>query len=282
MNWDYTQKKVTEKNRPKGDVQDYFRSSWDAKKDEVLDWEGENPKELKELGTKGVDIFYDDVMKSVQPAEVQPHLELTFRGVAFRLTGRPDFIERVGTIGDNKTSSAKKPDSFIAQGAQPVLYSAMLDGIEGKPREVRYDILVKGKASTAAKAKPWVQQMKIVVTPDYRASAIKMVGSFVKSINTSLAAKNFPPMAYLRKDWACDYCGCKDLCRKVWGTPVGDSRIEVILKSSKDEQKAASAGDPAVIEKLKKIKEANEEITQKVIDETKHDEPEEPKRGIII
>jgi hypothetical protein len=261
VNWDYAQKMVSDKNRPKGDVQDYWRSCWDAKKDEVLDWEEEDPKKLKELGTTGVGIFYDEVMKEVHPAEVQPHLELLFKGTNFKLTGKPDFIEKGLTIGDNKTSKTKKPDTFIAQSAQPVIYSLLKDGVDGKPREVRFDILVKAKT-------PWVQQLKIVVDSGYRKGILNTVSAFVADINNSLAAKNFPPTAFVRKDWACDYCGCKDLCRKVWGLPVGDSKIEVILKDSREAGKA-SAGDAAVIEKLKKMKAENDTLTEKAITEIK-------------
>lgn len=266
VNWDYAHKKAHGNNRPKGDVQDYFRSAWDAKKDEILDWDEEDPAKLKELGTKGIDVFYTDVMQSVIPVEVQPNLELPFKGTQFRLTGRPDFIDKPATIGDNKTSKTKKPDTFIAQGMQPVLYSLMKDGVQGKPREVRFDILVKAKTG------PWVQQMKVVIDENYRRGALNMMSSFVASINSSLATKNFPPSAFARKDWACDYCGCKDLCRKVWGLPVGESKVEVILKDSR-EAKKASAGDDVVIQKLKKMVEANEALYDKAV---------EIKRNIVL
>lgn len=274
VNWDYGHKKTSSTNRPKDDVKDYFRSSWEAKKDEVLDWEEENPSIIKEQGTKGVDIFYDEVMKVVVPVEVQLNLELPFKGTKFKLVGRPDFLEKIGAIGDNKTSRDRKPDEFISQGTQPVLYSLMLDGVDGKPREVRYDILVRGRAKTAERAKPYVQQLKMVIDPSYRAGALKSVSSYVTDINNSLATKNFPANAYFSAHaWACKRCGCKDLCRKVWGLPVGLSKVEVILKGSKDEQMAASAGDPAVIEKLKKMQADNEAL---------YDKAAEVKRNIVL
>lgn len=276
VNFDYGHKKQSGKDLPKSDVQDYFRTSFDASKDRVLDWEGEDPKALKDIGTNGVSVFYDEVMETVQPSEVQPKLEMTFKDSGLTLVGRPDFFETSGTIGDNKTSKAKKQDGFIAQSAQPLFYSILKDGLTDTKREVRYDILVHTKTGKIS-----VQQMKIVVDKAYREFGLRTLSAFTEKVNLQLAAKNFPPTAYLRKDWACDYCGVKDLCRKVWGTPVGESKLEVIL-NNKEAAKEASAGNDDVIQKLKKVQEQNEAITEKVISEVKSIDLAYIKRNIII
>lgn len=276
VNFDYGHKKMSGKNLPKNDVQDYFRTSFDANKDSVLDWEAEDPVGLKEVGTNGIGLFYSEIMGAVQPSEVQPKLEMTFKDSDLTLVGRPDFFETSGTIGDNKTSKASKPETFIAQSAQPVFYSILKDGLSDTKREVRYDILVHTKTGKVS-----VQQMKIVVDKSYREFALRSLSALTSMVEMQLEAKNFRPTAYMRKDWACGYCGVKDLCRKVWGTPVGESKIEAIL-SNKDAAKAASGGNDAVIQKIKKIKEINETITEQVISEVKSIDLSYIKRNILV
>lgn len=274
VNFDYGHKRTAGKDLPKSDVQDYFRSSFDAAKDKVLDWDGEDPADIKETGTKGINIFYDEVMQAVQPAEVQPKLEMSFKDSGLKLVGRPDFFETSGTIGDNKTSRAKKQDEFISQAVQPVYYSVLKDGLSDVHREVRYDILVRTKV-------PKVQQMKVVIDQAYREASLRVLSSFVQKVNTQLSAKNFPPTAFFRKSWECGYCPVKDLCRKVWGLPVGESKLEVILKDSKV-AKEASAGNDDIIQKLKKVKEQNEAITEQVISESKSIDLNFIKRNLIV
>jgi hypothetical protein len=276
INYDYGHKRTAGKNLPKGDVKDYFRSSFDAKKEQVLDWDGEDPSKLKEVGTNGIDLFYEEVMKEVHPVEVQPKLEMSFQGNDLKLVGRPDFFEESGTIGDNKTSKAKKADEFIAQSTQPVFYSVLKDGLSDEKREVRYDVLVHTKTGKLS-----IQQMKVVIDKTYREGALQVFSAFIQKVNTQLQAKNFPPTAYFRKSWECGYCPVKDLCRKVWKLPVGESKLEVIL-SNKEAAKEASGGNDDIIQKLKKVKEVNEAITEKAISEIKVVDVTMIKRNIII
>jgi hypothetical protein len=276
VNYDYGHKRTAGKNLPKGDVQDYFRSAFDAKKDQILDWEGEDPSKLKEVGTSGISLFYDEVMKEVHPVEVQPKLEMTFEGNDMTLVGRPDFFEENGTIGDNKTSKSKKQDEFIAQSTQPVFYSVLRDGLSDEKREVRYDVLVHTKTGKLS-----IQQMKVVIDRTYREGALMTFAAFIQKVNLQLQSKLFPPTAFFRKSWECGYCPVKDLCRKVWKLPVGESKLEVIL-NNKEAAKEASGGDDAVIQKLKKIKELNDAVVEKVISEIKQLDIAQIKRNIII
>lgn len=270
VNYDYAQKITSEKDLPKNDIQDYFRAMWDAKSGEVLDWEDENPEALKETGTKGIDVFYSEIMSMVQPTKVQEKLELTFEETKLKLVGRPDFEEKGTLIGDNKTSGKAKPETFIKQGLQPVFYSILKDLNSDNLREVRFDILVKTKV-------PKVQQQKLVIDKSYRDSTLRFLSHFVQKINESMAAKSFPPTAYFRGGWECGYCPITELCRKTWGLPVPDSKLK---KLALEKQSVKNAD--VVLAKAKKMDEANQPIIEEVVSQVKHLDVSKIIRSIIV
>jgi hypothetical protein len=270
LNYNYGEKKTSEKDLPKSTLQDFFRTTWDAKKDSVMEWDGD-PKDLKEMGTKGIGIFYDEVMPGVQPAEVQPKLSLTFKNENVILRGRPDVVEvpsKGDQIIDNKTAAQSKPESFIRQSLQPVLYSIMTGDGSTKDREVRLDILVKTKS-------PKYQPLKMLVTEAHRQAALKTIKNTLDLIELQKKAKNFPPTAFYRAGWECGYCAVRELCKSVWGLDVPESaiakkeakaKLKAIGPASADVEKAAIekaakmwAKDdhvPNVIEQLKDIEDA--------------------------
>lgn len=249
LNYNYGNKRITDKDLPKDDLKDYFRAGFDAEKDQVDSWEDHSPADLKEIGTKGVDAFAEEVTPAVHPEEVQPKFQMTFSESNVILTGIPDFIEKSGTIGDNKTSGRAYDENKILQAHQPVIYSLSKDWNSDKPREVRYDVLVKTK-------KPKVQQLKLEVTKEYRDAELQYLASAIDSIRNMMASKNFPPTAFHRGGWDCGYCSHVETCRKVTGLPIPQSK---------------SKPDPLP----KKFVEINEKLLQVAIEEEK--KPETPK-----
>jgi hypothetical protein len=238
LNYNYGEKKTSEKDLPKNVLQDYFRTIFDAQKDKVLEWDG-NPADLKEMGTKGVALFYDEVMPSVQPAEVQPKLSLTFKNENVILRGRPDVVEvpsKGDQIIDNKTSTREQKDPYIRQSLQPVLYSIMTGDGSTKDREVRLDILVKTKV-------PKYMPLKMLVTEGHRQAALKTIKNTLDLIELQKKAKNFPPTAFFRGGWECSYCGVRELCKSVWGLDVPESAI-----AKKEAKAKAKALGPASAE----------------------------------
>jgi len=213
LNYNYGNKRITDHDLPADDLKDFFRTGWEAEKEQVEHWEGEDPDGLKELGTKGVDEFAKEVTPAVHIEEVQPKFQMTFKQSNVVLTGIPDFVERCGTIGDNKTSGRSYDENKILQAHQPVIYSLSKDWNSDKPREVRYDVLVKTK-------KPKVQQLKLLVTKEYRDAELQYLANVVEWIRSMLASKNFPPTAFHRGGWECGYCPYNDMCRKVTGLPI--------------------------------------------------------------
>jgi hypothetical protein len=257
LNYNYGEKKTSEKDLPKSTLQDFFRTTWDAQQGKVQEWDGD-PKDLKELGTKGIGIFYDEVMPGVQPAEVQPKLSLTFKNENVVLRGRPDVVEvaaKGDQIIDNKTASASKQESFIRQGLQPVLYSIMTGDGSTKDREVRLDILVKTKT-------PKYQPLKMLVTEAHRQAALKTIKNTLDLIELQKKAKNFPPTAFYRQGWECGYCAVRELCKSVWGLDVPESaiakkeakaKLKALGPASADVEKEAFAKSAEIIAKGGKV-----------------------------
>jgi hypothetical protein len=270
LNYNYGEKKTSEKDLPKNVLQDYFRTIFDAQKDKVKEWDG-NPDELKEMGTKGIGLFYEQVMPGVQPAEVQPKLSLTFKNDNVVLRGRPDVVEvpsKGDQIIDNKTSTREQKDPYIRQSLQPVLYSIMTGDGSTKDREVRFDILVKTKV-------PKYMPLKMLVTESDRQGALKLVKNELDLIEIQKKAKNFPATGFYGHPWACGYCGVRDLCKSIWKFNLPESAIakkeamaklkalgpapaevekEAIAKAS---EIVAKHGDvPNVIEQLKGLEDA--------------------------
>lgn len=265
LNYNYGDKKTSEKDLPKATLQDFFRTQFDAQKEKVVEW-AEDANVLKELGTKGVGVFYDEVIPDVMPAEVQPKLSLTFKGDNVIMNGRPDVIEIAAKghqIVDNKTSVRAQTETYIKQALQPVIYSIMTGDGSTADREVRYDILVKTKV-------PKYQPLKTIITEGHRQAALKVIKNHLDLVKVMKEKKNFPPDAFFRGGWECGYCPVAGLCKQVWGLDIPESKIaqkakakapvslemeaDILAKAS--EVKAKGGDVPNVIEQLKPLEDA--------------------------
>lgn len=219
LNYNYGNKKTSGKDLPKGDLQDFFRATWDAQKDQVEGWEDAKPDEMKEVGTNGIEVFHKEVLPSVQPVEVQPKLSMTFKNQNVVLTGYPDVLEGNSQIIDNKTSGKTQTETYIKQAIQPPVYSILTSAESTQPQEVRYDILVKTK-------KPKVQQLKTVITHADRQATLKYISNSIEAIRSMTDRKNFRPTAFFRGGWECGYCPVANLCRETWGLNIPESKIK--------------------------------------------------------
>lgn len=245
LNYNYSEKVTSDKDLPKNVLQDYFRTQFDAKKDQVDDWGSEDPKNLKEIGTTGVDVFYKDVIPEVRPKIVQPQLSMTFKDKSVILNGKPDLIERAGFVLDNKTASKNKVGGgkeaqYIRQSIQAPLYS-LLDSFDNEtgqlrkePQEVRFDMLVKSK-------KPEVVQPKMVVTAADREATLRLVMQTVEAIRTNLREKNFLPTArYEQGGWKCAYCPVQTVCKETFKFSwMPESKVLAAKDPAKEKQKKA-------------------------------------------
>lgn len=245
LNYNYGEKITSDKDLPKGDLQDYFRTQWDAQKDQVAAWEDQTPDNLKEIGTNGLSVFYDEVVGEVHPAQVQPKLRMTFEDENVILSGRPDVLEVSNQIIDNKTAKASKPETYIKQAIQPPIYSILTNPLGStKPQEVRFDVLVKTK-------KPKVQPLKTVVTQEQRDATLKVVASTVDVIRMMEEKKNFPPDAFFRQGWECGYCAVAKLCRKTWGLNIPESKLHKNIAAKPPEpKKPATPGEKPKADKM--------------------------------
>lgn len=227
LNANYANQLNTGKNLPKDDIKDYFSDIWGKEEETVEEWEGNCPKTLREIGIRGIDAFYDDVIPTVQVEMVQPKLDMKFDESDVILVGRPDLVEKSNkdlVIVDNKTTAKTSvPQSYADMSPQASLYPLFLAGMRGGKlidQEFRFDILMKKK-------KPSVVQLKTIKTAKDQEVTLKMISNVVSSIHQMHRDKNFPPDAFWRGhfgDWSCSYCSCAELCRETWGLNIPESK----------------------------------------------------------
>lgn len=253
VSYNYAQKVHSDKDLPRDEIKDFFRTKFKETKDQVDDWGGADPDDVLEEGTGALDIFYNDVMRQVRPRAVQEKLRMSFSNSPLVVSGVPDVIEKTEVIADTKTAKRAKSDSFL-QAPQPVFYSLLLDWSHEKPREFRYDILVRTK-------KPKVQQMKTLVTKEYRDATLHQIAAVHEEINAKLqAGQTFLPTAFYRGGWECGYCSVSEICRKVTGLPIP--------KPAATEKEIASADskiNKEIIEKAKSGVKPVSEIKRNII-----------------
>lgn len=229
LNYNYENKRQSGKDLPKGDVQDYFISKWDSEKDKVDDWADENPKEMREEGPRAVAVYHKEVAPTLFPEEIQKKREARFSNTPLVLVGVPDVVERAGTIVDNKTAKRAKQESML-QEPQPFFYSLLKDLGTDKPREFRFDILVRNKKG------PKIQQLKTTITHQNREAVLRNVVAAHASINRALqTGEPFLPTAFYRGGFECGYCPVADLCRKITGLPIPQSELTEMPQANPDQ-----------------------------------------------
>jgi len=140
VGYNFEQKIKTRKDLPLEAVKDYFSDRWnkqelnasrpeysDSAEATEIDWKGENPGLLKDVGLEVVSKYHAQMAPSVQPVAVELEFpNATVAGV--RLVGRVDLIDDKSTIIDLKTAKRKPNKSKIAQDLQPTFYAVGMGG----------------------------------------------------------------------------------------------------------------------------------------------------------
>jgi hypothetical protein len=141
------QEQVDEKPRPStDDVLDLFAEEFDerAGRDEV-EWNGETPGEVKDVGVKAVTAYEREIVPAVKPVSVERQFVLDFDGVDWTLEGYLDLEEDDGAVGDLKVRKNKLSPADAASDMQVASY-LLARRAEGNPAsEFRFHTMVKTK-----------------------------------------------------------------------------------------------------------------------------------------
>src|SRR4029077_14639247 len=85
------------------DVLDLFTAEFDERSErEEVDWGGEKPGDVKDVGVLAVKAYERDVVPHIRPVSVEREFSLDFAHVDWTLTGYMDLEEEDGAVVDRK------------------------------------------------------------------------------------------------------------------------------------------------------------------------------------
>lgn len=178
----YRDKRDHERNPDPADVQAKFAATFDEEREEVEDWEGQQPGDLLDEGTGIVKTWATKAAPLVRPFDVHKRFSLQIQD--FRLTGEVDVTmefedqeavapaQRGCYVVDNKTSKRRWARSKATEGFQTAMYSiAAGSGAltpKADPSRIGYDVIVRTK-------KPYTQRMVVGVGNAERQHLVQLI-----------------------------------------------------------------------------------------------------------
>lgn len=200
----YTQKMDSKEDLPVSKVLEIYSFSFDrAKKEEEIDWEGENPGKIKDEGAGLIQIYQQDIAPSIQPILVEEEFILEFENVPYKLKGYLDLVDQNRVIRETKTAKRSYSQDSAETDLQLTTYNLVYKYIKGEePSMLCFDVMVKTK-------KPKTQTIQSMPrTQEQLNRYLRLVGSIAKAIKTGI----FYPC---ENQQICSWCGYKEIC-KVW------------------------------------------------------------------
>jgi hypothetical protein len=196
-------KKEKKEDLPLSDVLDAYDTCWekraapaeDEETVEEIDWEDEDPGELKDKGAQLVKTYHRDVAPEIYPKEVE--LKLTrdaARKVPF--VGYVDLIDENGLVIDHKTSKRSKNADEANRDIQPSAYAYLMN----KPINFEFQVAVK-------KVDPVIQKVPTKRTRADIEWYYDMVELVLKQMKRGIAPPN--PTSFLCSP---KWCGYWNLC----------------------------------------------------------------------
>lgn len=206
------------------DALDAFSTGFEAEKDTVEDWEGDDPGKVKDLGAKLMGVFYKEVAPQIAPLAVEKQFCKVVKSrdskVHLPVLGRIDTIDalldrpeefdpsaaahlpsHLRRIRDLKIVTNKFPEGKVINSLQFVAYAA----VEGIPN-VRADQLVKGRAQVP---RPRYEQQDAVITSVETNHAFEVLQGVATSISLGHFPKTDPGNWWCSEKW----CGVWQHCR---------------------------------------------------------------------
>ena len=201
LEMNYKQKIVTREDLTVSECRDLFSDAWEERLagTEAIEWEGDSPGRLKDLGLSLVEEYVRTISPTVQPIAVEEVYVSEIAGVKF--LSRVDLVEERKIVIDHKTSTRPRTQEDIDTDLQASAEAFVL----GRAIMFQNHIAVKVEP-------PYVQTLK-----SYRLDAdirwwYNMAAGVITLMKTGIA----PPRIRLSSsDWYCSekYCDYFDYCR---------------------------------------------------------------------
>ena len=182
---------------PVDECLDAFSTEWSKalSEEESIDWEGKNPRDIKNEGHKLVRKYITDQAPYVQPLEVEEWYISEISGVKF--VARLDLIDCTGVVIDHKTSNKLYSQADVDRDMQASAAAFSLD----RPIIFHNHVAVKF-------ANPRIQVVKTVRTREDIEWWLDAASAIVAQMKSGIA----PPRP---TGWWCspEYCGFYERCR---------------------------------------------------------------------
>lgn len=185
-----------------------FSDAWEKQsyfEDETpgeIDWQGENPGYVKDVGVEILRCYHRELAPKVMPLAVELPLEKTLDNVLLR--GRIDLIKDSGTPVDLKTAKRRRSQDELDRDLQPTIYTLLLGG----PSPFEFHLLLKTK----------VPGVEVSLTRRTQEDIDWFLRELLPRAAAQIEAGIFPPNP---TGWWCgkDWCSFYDIC----GRPRGFS-----------------------------------------------------------
>ena len=200
----FRHKKQTKIDLPLNKVLEAYSAFFDQtrKKEEEIDWEGENPGKVKDEGIGLIKVYHKDVAPPIQPLAVEEEFELGFENVAYTLRGYLDLVDQFKRIRDTKTARRSYPQDAAQTDIQLTAYNLAYKYLKGEePKSLCFDVMVRTK-------QPKIQTLQSPPrTQGQLTRFLKLLGSIARAIKTGI----FYPC---ENQQVCSWCGYKEICRE--------------------------------------------------------------------
>jgi len=214
---DLWNKKETGELLPDSEIGDVFSTSFDhqvktkgLREDEVweefeqIDWQGEDPGQLKDEGIKLAQLYHNTVANTIEPVEIEERKETTIAGFPFVFIA--DVVEAKRVI-DHKVKKKRFSEDELKKDLQATTYSMIYQ------RPFEFHVAVKSKTWMNLKpAKGETEQDKwIAKAPRGKGDFLFFTG-LVTRVKQAIDTGIFYPNP---TGWVCSeqWCGYYKLCR---------------------------------------------------------------------
>jgi hypothetical protein len=210
IGYNFEQKIKTKTDLPVEEMQSFFSDRWDAQDVNAsrpeysdsaeateIDWKGEDPGLLKDIGIEVVTRYRKEMAPKIQPIAVEMEIP-NARVCGLRLVGRIDLIDSDATIIDLKTAKKKPAQKNIDSDLQPTFYAVGMGG----EIDFKFHYMVK-RANT---------EVIEMVTKRTKGDIEFLENQFLPPIIQSIEKGIFIPNV---TSWSCSpkYCEFYDICQ---------------------------------------------------------------------
>ena len=199
----YKQKKDSRQDLNVDKVVEIYSSSFDrAQKEEKINWNGETPGQVKDLGIGLVKVYQQETAPKIQPIAVEEEFNLEFENVPYTLKGYLDLVDQNKVLRETKTSKRSYPTNSAMADIQLTAYNLAYRYLKGEdPTSLCFDVMVKNK-------QPKVQTIE---SPARTEAELKRFLRLLGSVAQAIKNGTFYPC---ENPQVCGWCGYNGLCRK--------------------------------------------------------------------